>query len=65
MPAPGIFELNTVIVRKAQLFSLLVACIVLAVYPIQGRILATNLKAYCERDTYAMYAIWQYLNALK
>ena len=44
MPAPGIFELNTVIVRKAQLFSLLVACIVLAVYPIQGRILATNLR---------------------
>jgi alpha-L-rhamnosidase len=30
--------------RKAQFFTLLVACIVLAVYPIQGRILATNLR---------------------
>jgi hypothetical protein len=41
---PEIFQLNPVIVRKAQFFSLLVACIVLAVYPIQGRILATNLR---------------------
>jgi hypothetical protein len=26
--------------------------------------LIVNLKAYCERDTYAMYAIWQHLYAL-
>jgi len=31
-------------VRKAQFLSLLIACIVLAVYPNQGRILATNLR---------------------
>jgi hypothetical protein len=36
-----------------------------SVDPSEKGILATNLKAYCERDTYAMYAIWQYLNALK
>lgn len=28
-------------------------------------VLAINLKAYCERDTYAMYVIWQYLYGLK
>ena len=36
-----------------------------SVAPSEKEVLATNLKAYCERDTYAMYAIWQYLYALK
>jgi len=26
--------------------------------------IAADLKLYCERDTYAMYAIWRYLNGL-
>jgi hypothetical protein len=36
-----------------------------AVTPSEKDILARNLKAYCERDTYAMYAIWKYLHALQ
>ena len=26
--------------------------------------IARDLKLYCERDTYAMYAIWKYLHDL-
>jgi len=36
-----------------------------AIAPSEKEILARNLKAYCERDTYAMYVIWQHLYTLK